>query len=151
MIRQEIYIPRYDWRVRVWYAVTGYHTQTIMRALEEIGCDEARLKDAYWQLRTGGINSGLTYSNYRNRESVVVTALTSSAMEFVDSFEHEKRHLVTHIAKAMRIRMRGEEICYLDGWIAKKMFEKCHVLMCDGCRKGMDCHVHYRAGNKTKR
>lgn len=135
MIRQEIYIPKYDWRVRVWYAVTGYHTRAIMRALEEIGCDEAHLEDAYEQLMTGGVNSGLTYSNYKLRETVMVTALTSSASEFGNSFAHEKMHVVTHIAQAMKIPMTGEEICYLDGWLAQKMMEKCKVLLCDCCRK----------------
>ena len=134
MIYQEIYIPRYDWRVRVWYAVTGYHTQAIMMTLKEIRCDKEHLKDAMAQLTNGGLNSGLTYSNYKMRESVVVTALTSSAKEFGNSLAHERRHLVTHIAQANGIALDGEEICYLDGWLAAKMMEKCKVLLCDCCR-----------------
>lgn len=32
------YLSRYGWHVRVFYAVTTYWTNTILRELERIGC-----------------------------------------------------------------------------------------------------------------
>lgn len=51
-------------------------------------------------MRACNLNTGITYSNIRNRETVMVIALTSSPEEFQNSFDHEKGHLCRHISRA---------------------------------------------------
>lgn len=38
MIVQDIYLPKYDWHVRVYYAVTTYWAECIVSDMERIGC-----------------------------------------------------------------------------------------------------------------
>lgn len=115
MVRQEIYIRKYDWRVTVFYAVTRYHTEDIMDELYNINCDGKHAKSAYENLRLGRINTGLTYSNYLLRSTVMVIAMASSGGEFVNSLAHEVHHLAVHISKVYGIDLYGEEVCYLSG------------------------------------
>lgn len=49
------------------------------------------------------------------------------------STAHERAHLVTHIAGASGIEPEGEEICYLAGEIASKMFDVSHKFICADC------------------
>lgn len=42
MIVQDFYIPKYDWEVRVYYAVDCYYTGRIIADLRRVGCRGAR-------------------------------------------------------------------------------------------------------------
>ena len=137
MIRQEIYIPKYDWRVRIYYAVTTYWAGRILSDMERIGCRSVELAKAWRNLRSGDLNTGLTYSNYQTGETVMVISLTSSPEEFLNSWEHEKKHLARHIEQAYGIDPFGEEAAYLEGTIAQKMFPVARKFICEHCREGM--------------
>lgn len=134
MIQQELYIERYDWKVTVYHAVSQYWADDIYSHLLSIGCGGSFAKEAYRNLQRSELNTGLTYSNIRDKVSVVVIALTSSAEEYINSFCHELRHLCNHIEEGAGIDSSSEEACYLAGNIAAMMFRECHQLMCDGCR-----------------
>lgn len=104
MIIQEFYIPKYgDWHVKVYYAVHTYWADRIIMDLYRIGCRGDSLKRAYRNLTEGRMNTGLTYSDYRRRETVMVISLTSTPEEFQNSWDHEKGHLCRHISKAFGI------------------------------------------------
>lgn len=103
MIVQDFYIPEYDWEVRVYYAVDCYYTGRIMADLRRVGCRGADLMDAFRNMRSCNLNTGITYSNTRDRQTVMVIALTSSPGEFQNSWDHEKGHLCRHISKAFGI------------------------------------------------
>jgi hypothetical protein len=90
MIVQDFYIPEYDWEVRVYYAVDCYYTGRIMADLRRVGCRGADLMDAFRNMRSCNLNTGITYSNTRDRQTVMVIALTSSPGEFQNSWDHEK-------------------------------------------------------------
>lgn len=137
MIRQEIYIPKYDWRVRIYYAVTTYWAGRILSDMERIGCRGSGLAKAWRNLRSGDLNTGLTYSNFQTGETVMVISLTSSPEEFLNSWEHEKKHLARHIEQAYGIDPFGEEAAYLEGTIAQKMFPVAKRFICEHCREGM--------------
>lgn len=135
MIVQDIYLPEYDWHCRVFYSVTTYWVEDILNELQGIGCEGDQLGRAKRNLKAGRLNTGLTYSNRRRGESVMVIAKTSSADEFAHSYDHEKGHLAKHIALAYDIDPYGEEFQYLAGDIAKKMFSVAKMFLCDCCRK----------------
>ena len=137
MIRQEIYLKKYDWRVRIYYAVTTYWAGRILSDMERIGCRSFELAKAWRNLRSGDLNTGLTYSNYQTGETVMVISLTSSPEEFLNSWEHEKKHLARHIEQAYGIDPFGEEAAYLEGTIAQKMFPVARKFICEHCREGM--------------
>ncbi len=134
MIHQKLYIDRYGWTVYVFYAVRCYHADEIVGRMEEIGCSEEDAGRAYQNMACGILDNGITFSNTDARKTVFVVGLTSSAKEFANSFVHEIRHLVNHICEAVGIPLDSEDSSYLAGYVAGEMFERCHSLLCDGCR-----------------
>lgn len=134
MIYQRFRLPQYDWIVTVFYAVTTYWTDDIVRCLERAGCDGKNLRDAYEQLSLGKLDTGLTFSNKERGETVMVIALTSSAEEFMKSWTHEMGHLKDHIATTCGISPHGEEIQYLGDDIITEMWDIAHQFVCCKCR-----------------
>ena len=134
MIVQDFYIERYDWHVRVFYAVSTYWVGQIIRELRRIGCRGEKLEMAYRNLSSGNLNTGLTYSNFERRETVMVIAKTSSPEQFQNSFDHEKGHLCRHISQTFGIDPYGEEEQYLQGYIGQKMFPVAKKFLCECCR-----------------
>ena len=134
MIIQDIYIPNYRWRVRVYYAVTTYRIDDILRDFIEAGCEGIQLKRAYNSLKRNTLDTGITYSNFGKRETVMVISLTSSPSEFLNSWMHEMRHLSRHIEQACGISPYGEEAAYLAGTIGQKMFPVAKGFLCAHCR-----------------
>ena len=137
MIRQDFYIDEYGWHVRIYYAVTTYCAGRILSDMERIGCRSVELAKAWRNLRSGDLNTGLTYSNFQTGETVIVISLTSSPEEFLNSWEHEKKHLARHIEQAFGIDPYSEEAAYLEGTIAQKMFPVAKLFICDHCRENL--------------
>lgn len=135
MIRQKIYIEKYDWVVHAYFAVTTYYTEEIMDKLWDLGCDGETMGVAHKNLDKGDLNTGLCYSNYRRRESVLVISKTTSSEQFLNSLHHELIHLQSHIAQVYRLRPTGEAVAYLSGDIIMQMYPRVKHLLCDCCRK----------------
>lgn len=135
MIRQRLYIDKYDWNVYCYYAVDAYYVDEIAERLIEVGCNGTLLERAVRNMSSGTLNNGLTYSNLQTRESVMVIALTSNASQFLNSLVHELRHLINNICEVWGIEQDSEESCYLAGDVAQMMFGKVRRLMCDHCRR----------------
>lgn len=91
----------------------------------------------YKNMRSCNLNTGITYSNIRNRQTVMVIALTSSPAEFQNSFDHEKGHLCRHISRAFGIDPYGEEAQYLSGYVGQKMFPVAKKFLCEHCRRSL--------------
>ena len=135
MIRQKIILPDYgNWEIYAYFAVSKYMTEEIMDRLWEIGCDGDTALQAYRNLVGGNLNTGLCYSNYRQRKSVMVIAKTSSAAEFLNSLHHELCHLTAHIGRVFDLDPVGEDIAYLSGEISMAMYPKIGRLLCKECR-----------------
>lgn len=131
MIRQRFELGNHDWDVFVYYAVSTYYVEEIMDRIYNIGCRGEDLQTAYDNLTSGQLNTGLTYSNYESRQTVMVIALTSSAKEFEKSWRHECGHLATHICRAFGISTYGEEIQYLGQDIVDHTWEIAKNFLCE--------------------
>lgn len=135
MIRQKLTLPDYDnWTIYAYYATTRYAVDEIMERLWEIGMDANNARQAFENLSMGNLNTGLCYSNYSMRKSVLVIALTSSPAEFINSWHHELEHLESHIGKVFNLDPTGEDIAYLSGELAMEMYPRIKHLICDCCR-----------------
>lgn len=135
MIAQEIHIPKYDWKVWVYYGLNKHFTDEIILRLVGIGCVGYALKSAIKNIKRHKLNTGVTYSNFRQRKSVVVISPTTSAAEFANTYDHEKDHLAKHIVEAIGIEPNSEEASYLRGEIGREMFKVAKTFMCECCRK----------------
>ena len=135
MIVQNIYLEDWDWHVTIYYAVDMYYTDEILEELKYAGCSKMELARAEDLLLANDKNTGLTYSNVKNRFSVLVIGLTDSPEEFQNTFDHEKGHLAMHISEALDIEVYGEEYQYLTGKIGELMFKVAKRFLCEHCRK----------------
>lgn len=110
--------------------------------LYSIGCDGDMLRTAYENISSGNLNTGVTYSNFGTRETVMVIALTSSPKEFAKSWRHECGHMATHICQAFGIDPYGEEIQYIGDDIIEKTWEYVKSLLCEcNCCKSKVEHL----------
>lgn len=134
MIKQEFIVDRVYWKVYVYYNVTPEDTSEIIDRLYKLKLPKSYITGAYTTLTSNKLNQGLTETNTKLRESVIVITETSNATQFVNSFVHEIFHLANHIARTYNLNLDGEEVCYIAGDIAQEMFKRCHTLMCDCCR-----------------
>lgn len=135
MIRQDVYLEKWDWYVMVYYAVDTYYMDEILEELEMIGCTYA--DEIEEDLTQHPYNNGLTYSNMRRRVSLIVIGLTETPDEFQNTYDHEKGHLAMHIAEEDRMDVFGEEFQYLVGEIGKQTFPIAKRFMCEHCRKDL--------------
>ena len=134
MIKQEFIIDKYFWKVYVYYDVNDSNIEEIMYKLHKIHLPKSYITSAYTILEENKVNYGFTFTNNKDKTSIIVITKTSNASQFLNSFSHEIFHLVNHIARHYNISFDSEEVCYLSGTIAQKMFQKCHHLLCDECR-----------------
>jgi len=119
----------------VFYVVDSTPEDFILDELAEIGCDESDLEDASLILKSESRNKGLTYSNTKERESIIVIGETSCPAEFQHTYDHEKIHLAMHIAKYFRIDPYSEDLAYLVGDIGLEMFPVAKRFLCEHCRE----------------
>lgn len=136
MIRQELYIPRYDWQVVVFYDTDRMDAPIILGMLDSIGVDEDTYLDAEDNLRAGYEDTGLTFSNLYRKVSVIVISHTSSKAEFASTWVHEVGHCAKHIALAYDMGCNGEPVQYISGELAREMQPVAARLMCPTC----SCH-----------
>ena len=122
MKRQTIYIPEYQWGIYVYYDTTPKDAEEVLEKLYDLGCSENSILITRNQLLGGDYNNGFTYSNRALKQSVVSLGRASKFSQFLNSFSHELHHLSTHIAQAYGIPLDGEDVCYLSGSIAQKMY-----------------------------
>lgn len=149
MIVQDIYIEEYAWRAKVFYAVSRYNVDEIMESLHRIGCNARFAADAYRSLCRNELNSGLTFSNFNKRCSVVVVALASSSKQFHRCLIHELRHLQSHIASTDNIDEKSEQVCYLLDSLVGYTHDFCNHLLC-GCCRGKTVHSHEKRENGNR-
>lgn len=135
MIIQIIKIPKYKWKIKVYYAVTSYWTDEIMEDLDRLKVSEEHRKQAYDNMMSDQLNNGITYSCGECRRTIMVIAKATSAREYFNSFQHEIKHFEEQIGEAMSIDQKSEDAAYLRGDVSGKMFDCMQPLLCDCCRR----------------
>ena len=66
---------------------------------------------------------------------MLLIGLHSSPPEFINSFEHELRHLIDDIAQTCRLEMAGEDVAYLTGDVNSALWEDIHYFTCCKCHE----------------
>lgn len=136
MIRQTITLRKYgDWTIHAYYATTKYAVDEIMEKLWEVGVDATNARQAFDNLSSGDLNTGLCYSNYSSRKSVLVVALASSPTEFMNSLTHEAVHACVHIASALGVNHKSEDFAYMVGDLCGEMYPYVSHKLCKCCSK----------------
>lgn len=123
-------IPKYQWRVQLFFPVTRYDTEAIVRSLDSIHCPLDILVQSRCKLKYSRMNEGFTYSNRLCRSSVVVIGWFTSPAEFLNTFEHELRHLVDNIQDAHNGKLTREDVGYLTGELNWELWSDIHEFIC---------------------
>lgn len=123
MNSQRLHIRQYGWVVTVYYPVTPLCVRPIMKHLVSLGCSGDALVMSWRNLSSGKFDTGLTFSNFLRRSSVMVVGKASSFGELMNSLSHEIHHLSVHMAQAYGLDLSGEEVCYMDGKATQLVFE----------------------------
>lgn len=123
-MKQTFSIPECGWEVTVYYAVGKTGAKEVAEKLESIGCGGSVLTSARGNLERAALDTGLTYSNYGSRSSVMVIHKASNVGEFVNTISHEKTHLLMHICDAMDINPYSEDAARLSGDVSQILLEK---------------------------
>lgn len=134
MERSTIHIKKYDWRLNIFFAVTCYHVDEIMDSLADVECPDDIRDRVYSNLVKCDMDTGFTYSNKRLKCTVMVIGLHSSQAQFLNSFEHEMRHMVDDIAETFGLNMGGEEVAYLTGDMNSILWKDIHKFICCDCK-----------------
>ena len=121
MIKQEIYLEKYDWNVIVCHVANQEDVDEAMDLLSSIDCKGQPLLNAYDHISTDSSNKGLTSTNVSKKTSVVLICKSTSEGEYINSLTHEMFHVVAHICNHLGIDMQGEEPCYLMGWLCQSI------------------------------
>lgn len=119
MTVKSFYISKYDWYVTVYYDTTCADVKKILFHLNLLDCDESTKIKIRKSINTCQLNTGLTYTNYELRQSLIVISETSSFDEFLNTITHENMHLSIHIMECFDIDLTGEEPCYLMGYVTQ--------------------------------
>lgn len=131
MIREDMYIEREDWLVHCFLATTREDASPVLSLLREMNIGAVQYMRASLHLKRALKNSGMTYSDIRRRESIMVVGETTSREEMINTFAHELRHLVDDIAEANGIPTSGERIAYLTGDIALTLAGRLLNVICE--------------------
>ena len=132
MIRQEIDIDGWWW-VTVFYQPSPDDLTEVTRAYEEVECPWRELWYTQWLIRTGQMNKGYSYSNERQRRSVVFIGRADSWEQFQDTVAHEVRHVVDDIVWFYRVENKGEPPAYTQGELARQMAPAIRKIACPCC------------------
>lgn len=124
MIRQDTYLKEYDWCVTLIYNAKPANAAYIVRLLHNVGVSDTYIDEARSLLLSGSPNEGLTYNSLRTRQSIVVIGHVSDVWEWIDTIEHEGRHLIQGICNAYRINPNSEEAAYMEGRIFKQIVKE---------------------------
>lgn len=142
MIRDSFLLKHYDWVCCIYYVVTKPNSDEILGHLQKLGCSGENLMNAYKSLKSGKLDTGITYSNAFSRKSIVVISATSSALEFLLSLTHELGHLSCHIAQCYGIDLGGEEVRYINDELIALSWGVSRQLICNGIN-GVSCNYSW--------
>lgn len=135
MIEDKIHLSRWDWTVVVYYEMSDKDIKHVIGTIEKTGISSMALREVRRHLRTMGLDGGLTYTNVRKRQTVMVIGKTSSPAQFYNTLDHEKGHVVQHISDYIGLDNNGEEKQYLAGKLAENIYPSAVKLIC-GCALG---------------
>lgn len=132
MIRQRFYIGRRDWEIELFYDIVGERDlEVIYPFLLRYGSDDSEAMRTCMILSKK--NTGCTLTNFRKKKSLVLISEAENNEQIYDTIQHELKHVTEHISEYYGVEPTSEESAYLQGEIARKMYEAIPLLICPKC------------------
>ena len=121
MIKQYIELGNNGWHIYVYYNVNATNITEVIRSLRLLHCQERYIAKSTRVMSTG-INTGMTYTNTKEKISLVCIGEADSDEQFVNTVIHEAKHVQSHICDYYGISEGSEKAAYLMGYIAQRMY-----------------------------
>ena len=129
MTHRRIHINK--WLVDVFIDDGGlFDVDYVLSLIYRMGASFDIMDEAEYMMQGYKPNEAFTYSN--GNHTLIYIGWTTSGAEFVNSFVHELRHLVDHIASYYGIG-NGEAVGYMSGDAAFLLAEDICRLGCPNC------------------
>lgn len=122
MFAAHLHIKKYDWDVTMFFDVTPDEAPDVLRMLRNIDCPRGIMRDSEQLMRGGSYDEGFTYSNFALKSTIIAMNRASSLGEMLNTFSHERGHLMSHIARRYGISMHSEEAAYMKGDIDEMLY-----------------------------
>lgn len=135
MVKESVYLDSYNWKINIYFNFDCQYANEVLEELDELGISKRKLYKAEDDLSACLLNTGLTYSSYINKETIIVIGRTTSAKEFAKTYYHEVGHCATHISQYYHISPYGEEIRYIGQDIVDKSWDMAKKYLCECYRK----------------
>ena len=139
MVSQYLEIGNNDWRIVVFYDVWPHDLSYIGKNLEKAGDTPESIEETLDLLTR--LNKGYTFTNYREKMSVIVLGHATSPEQMFDSYDHELKHVVEHISNYYDVDPKSERAAYLQGEIARQMFPALAMVVCPKCNRGYRSNI----------
>lgn len=130
MEARRLNIRDYKWMATVYLDVSPRDYEDIVEHLRDLRVSSETMMCAQMKLLHGGYNFGFTATNPRMRETVIVVGRTTCEGEFLNTVQHEVRHLVDDLASACGLDKEGEDVGYLTGDINYYLTEPIQQHIC---------------------
>lgn len=120
-----------------WYIMAFYNIKTnadlvdVKEVLIASGAESENVNRAIENLKD--YNSGYTFSNFKERNSVVCASKATSFDELFNTITHEIKHLTEHISESEGIDPKSEDAASLQGKIAMNMYKAVAIAICPKC------------------
>jgi hypothetical protein len=82
MIIQDVYLSDYNWCIKVFYAVSSYYTEDILKELINYNPTVSEYNEVMTAIYNFEYNTGFRFTDYSNKKSMVIIGLTTSPDEF---------------------------------------------------------------------
>lgn len=128
MIRSVINVKGY-WSIVLFINVDYDRFDIIEDALTDILAPISIIDEIYDKIGYKR-NSGVTYTNFDFKTSVVCINKTSDREELMNTISHEADHVQAAICKYYNIPLDSEDAAYLIGYLVSKIYYYSRKLFC---------------------
>jgi len=122
MRRVNIRIPIYDWDLTLITIYNAEDAEPYRKYLQEIEASEEAIETSVGYVLRHCVNGGDTWRDVGQRTATIVIYPWTDEEHFIETLNHEKRHLVDRIMEWARIN-DTEAAAYLDGYVSKEVFK----------------------------
>ena len=118
MITTYLQLPKYNWRLTLFYNIRPKDLSTVLTDLWELGCANSSIKTVAITLLDH--NTGFTYTvgNY----SIMGIGISDSKAESINTLVHEIKHLQSDICNYYSISHSDELAAIIAGDIAMEIY-----------------------------
>ena len=121
MIKQELFIDKYNWHLTILYNANN----DLSTVAEELWLIQCPSKIAIHAIREVIVkkNNGFCFTNNRLKSTLICIAEADSDEEFINTIAHEVKHLQSHICSYYKIDEKSEEAAYLVGDTVEELYK----------------------------